>query len=173
MNHFTHLHGCEGSLILMVESGANIRKMLPISATLPPSSVLSRARKTSEQLQSSSCLQLILTQFWGKLKVFSLLPRGTPRRWILEKTQTHQPLAAGVQIHASSEAELQEGRYRLLLPLGNTGDRLKSKGKKVISQLVCPEQEKVPDTNKLINAESSWGQAFPSPPLFFWFFLTG
>lgn len=77
-----------------------------------------------------------------------------------------------MQVHAlsSSEAQLQEGRYWLLLPLGNTGDRLKSRGKKVISPLVCPEQEKVPDTNKLINAESSWGQAFPSPPLFFWFF---
>lgn len=74
-----------------------------------------------------------------------------------KKPQTHQPLAAGVQVHAlaSSEAELQEGRYWLLLPLGNTEDRLKSRGKKVISQLVRPEQEKVPDTNKLINVESS------------------
>lgn len=32
---------------------------------------------------------------------------------------------------ASSEAERQEGRYWLLLPLGNTGDRLKSRGKKL------------------------------------------
>lgn len=116
-----------------------------------------------------------LHNFEGDRRLLSLLPKGTLRRWISEKTQTHQPLAAGVQVCAlaSSEGELQEGRYWLLLPLGNTGDRLKSRGKKVISQLVCPEQEKVPDTNKLINAESSWGQAFPSLPLFFWFFLTG
>lgn len=43
-----------------------------------------------------------------------------------------QLLAAGAQVHSllSSEAELQEGRYWLLLPQGNTRDRLKRRGKK-------------------------------------------
>lgn len=124
----TQFHGCEGGLIVIVESRANIRKMLPISATFPPSLFCAHQGKKNFW---PSPEQLILTQFWGRLKMFSLLPKGTLRRWISEKAWTHQPLIARVQVQAlaTSEAELQEGRYWLLLPLGNTGDRLKSRGK--------------------------------------------
>lgn len=69
------------------------QKDVSISATLSPSPVLSRGGTTSDQVRNSSCLQLIPTQFWGKSKVLSLLPKGTLRRWVSEK-RTH-PLAAG------------------------------------------------------------------------------
>lgn len=138
----THFHGCERSLLVMVESMESIRKMLLISVILSASPVLCRARTSSDHLQSSSAtdsdhlqssssLQLIFTQFQGILKVLSHLVKGTLRRGVSEK-KPHPALTANVQVHslASSEAELQEGRYWLLLPHMNAEDRIKRKGEK-------------------------------------------
>lgn len=103
------------------------QKKAPISATLSPSPVLSRAGTISDQLRNHSCQQLILTQFRGKMKVFSLMPQGTLRRWVSERNPAPCWCASSLTY---SEARLQEGRYWLLLPRGNTGDRLKRRGKK-------------------------------------------
>jgi len=147
------------------------QKKAPISATLSPSPVLSRAGTISDQLRNHSCQQLILTQFRGKMKVFSLMPQGTLRRWVSERNPAPCWCASSLTCLLWSKTP----RRQVLAPPSPWEYRrqIKEKGKKIISQLVCPEQEKVPDTNKLINAESLWGQGFLSPPFFFWFFLTG
>lgn len=148
---------------------ADVRRMLPIFASPSPS---------PEQSMTISGATNVCNWFLHNFKGNGRCSSSCQRAHWEDKSLRKQPNNPAASCWCASPfncflwAELQECRYWLLLPNGNAGDRLKRRGKKIISQLVCPEQEKVPDTNKLINAESLWGQCFPSPPLFFWFFLT-
>lgn len=121
-------NGCGGCLIVMVESRASIRKMLSPSAALPPSSVLTRVRKNlwppPEQLVSAADSYIILREIEG----VQPLAKGHTKKMNQKKPKHTSPLLLVCKpVHL---LPLRESSRKAGIPLGNTGDRLKSRQKK-------------------------------------------